>query len=79
MLVPYYLMYSYLYYDKNESMVTDEEYDMICKRLYDEWYGIEHHHKHLIDRDSLASGTGFHIKYNERIKGAALHLIKHSP
>ena len=76
MLVPYYLMYSYLYYKKNESIVNDAEYDMICKRLYDEWNDIEHHHKHLVDRDSLIAGTGYYIKYDERIKGAAIALLQ---
>ena len=33
MLVPYYLMYSYLNYKKNESIVNDAEYDIICKRF----------------------------------------------
>ena len=76
MLVPYYLMYSYLYYEKNESIVNDAEYDMICKRLYDEWENVEHYHKHLVDRDSLIAGTGYTIVYNERIKGAAMHFLQ---
>ena len=29
MLVPYYLMYSYLYYEKDSPIVTDAEYDTI--------------------------------------------------
>ncbi len=76
MLVPYYLMLSYLYYEENESIVDDIEYDTICKRLYNEWDNIEHHHKHLVDRSSLAAGTGYHMKYNGRIKHAAIHLMK---
>ena len=27
MLVPYYLMYSYAYYQENESLISDAEYD----------------------------------------------------
>ena len=76
MLIPYYLMYSYLYYEKNKSIVTDDEYDMICKRLYDEWNDVEHYHKHLVDRDSLLAGTGYHIQFNERIKGGAMALMR---
>lgn len=74
-LVPYFLMASYLYYNINiESPMSDEEYDILCKRLYDEWDEIEHPHKHLIERDSLKSGTGYYInKYPMMVMGAALN------
>lgn len=78
MLVPYYLMYSYLYYEENESIVPDAEYDRICKTLYEKWNDIEHRHKNLIDKDTLLAGTGFQLKYPEMVKGAAKRLMKES-
>ena len=33
MLIPYYLMFSYLYYEKNISLVDDGEFDAMCKTL----------------------------------------------
>tara|TARA_B110000090_G_scaffold215_1_gene198 strand:- start:295 stop:585 length:291 start_codon:yes stop_codon:yes gene_type:complete len=76
MLVPYYLIHSYLYYEKDNPIVSDEEYDRICKMLYESYDTVKHCHKHLIDKETLLSGTGFHLKYNSRIRGAAIQLIK---
>ena len=74
MLVPYYLMYSYLYYEENESIVPDAEYDRICKTLYEKWNDIEHRHKNLIDKDTLLAGTGFQLKYHLNHMLVAHHL-----
>ena len=74
MLVPYYLMYSYLYYEKDISLVPDTEYDIICKRLYNEWNEVEHLHKHLVEKETLLAGTGYSLKYPEMVKGAAIAL-----
>ena len=51
MLVPYYLMYSYLYYEKDSPIISDAEYDTICKRLHDEWDNIEHYHSYQHPND----------------------------
>ena len=74
MLVPYYLMYSYLYYVKDISLIPDTEYDIICKRLYNEWDKVEHFHKHIVNKEALIAGTGYQLKYPERVKGAAIAL-----
>ena len=44
MLIPYYLMLSYLYYEKNITLIDDTEFDQMCKTLlekYDEVYRSE--------------------------------------
>jgi NAD-dependent DNA ligase len=76
MLVPYYLMHSYLYYVMNEPIIEDTEYDEICRELKEKWNSVEHYHKHLIDKQSLGAGTGYDIKYNNRIAQAAMELLK---
>ena len=78
MLVPYYLMYSYAYYKENESLVDDTEYDQICQDLITNWDTITHWHKPLLDLESLKAGTGYDIKYPNRVVGAAIALIKES-
>ena len=78
MLVPYYLMYSYAYYKENESLVDDTEYDQICQDLITNWDNITHWHKPLLDLESLKAGTGYDIKYPNRVVGAAIALIKES-
>ena len=74
MLVPYYMVYSYLYYVENISYVSDKEYDFICKTLYEEWDNVNHFHKYLIEKESLLSGTGYYLTYPDRVKYAALSL-----
>ena len=78
MLVPYYLMYSYAYYQENESLIEDAEYDQICQDLITNWDNITHWHKPLLDLESLKAGTGYDIKYPNRVVGAAIALIKES-
>ena len=76
MLVPYYLMFSYAYYKENESLIEDTEYDQICQDLITNWNDITHWHKRLLDFEALKAGTGYDIKYPERVVNAALALIK---
>ncbi len=76
MLVPYYLMFSYAYYKENESLIEDTEYDQICRDLITNWNDITHWHKKLLNLESLKAGTGYDIKYPERVVNAALALIK---
>jgi len=78
MLVPYYLMFSYAYYKENESLITDSEYDQICRDLITNWNDITHWHKPLLDLESLKAGTGYDIKYPNRVVAAAIALIKES-
>ena len=61
----FYLMASYLYYIHDESMLLDEEYDAICKRLYKEWKNITHVHKKIVKKTYLQTGSGFSIKEHE--------------
>lgn len=68
MLVPWYLMASYLYYEEASheySIMTDAQYDKICAQLLSHWDEITHRHKYLIDKDSLSAGTGFTLNYKK--------------
>jgi NAD-dependent DNA ligase len=69
-------MFSYAYYKENESLITDSEYDQICRDLITNWNDITHWHKPLLDLESLKAGTGYDIKYPNRVVTAALSLIK---
>ena len=74
MLIPYYLMFSYLYYEKNISLIDDAEFDGMCKTLLDKLDTLTHMHKHLVKKESLTAGTGFDIKYTNLIKDSAIKL-----
>ena len=63
--VSWYLVHSFLYYQCDTSLISDDEYDMLCKRLFKEWSKIKHKHKKLLDKDSLKAGSGFHLRYKD--------------
>jgi NAD-dependent DNA ligase len=63
-------------YEMDESVISDEEYDWICKELDKKWDEVEHQHKHFVDRDALSAGTGFQLrKYPARVEFAAKQLL----
>ena len=74
MLIPYYLMLSYLYYEKDITLIDDTEFDQMCKTLLDKLDGLTHMHKHLVKKESLTAGTGYDIVYTEMIKNSAMKL-----
>lgn len=60
-LVAKYLIHSYLYYILDDSIIPDQEYDMLCKELLENIDTITHPHKYLIDVEALKAGSGFQI------------------
>jgi hypothetical protein len=76
-LVPIYLMSSYLYYEQDDSVLDDTQFDYLCKKLYDNWDKVEHMHKPLIDKANLKAGSGYGIQYTNMIIGGALSWQKH--
>ncbi|WOE76309.1 DNA ligase LigA-related protein [Alterisphingorhabdus coralli] len=77
MLVPWFLMASYAYYEKDDPFLTDSFYDKMCLMLIKQWDQIEHRHKTFIDRDALGAGSAYHIDWSQLptiIKDAADHL-----
>ena len=74
MLVPYYLMFSYLYYEKDVSLIEDTEFDKLCQTLREKYDSVEHMHKHLVSKESLTAGTGYDIVYTNMIKDSAMKL-----
>lgn len=60
-----YLFHSYLYYKRHISVISDEEFDNICKILLENWDNVEHRFKYLITIDDLRAGTGYAIQFPE--------------
>lgn len=71
-----YLMTSYQYYMLNRSIITDHDYDRLCKELYQGWRNIRHQHKHLVDRQQLYAGTGYAIEYPTMVVGGAMRMLE---
>jgi hypothetical protein len=76
MLIPHYLMHSYLYYVMDDPVVSDAMFDTICKRLLVELDGLSHRHKGLVDKDLLVAGSGFNLQFPGMVAGAAQWMHK---
>ncbi len=76
MLVPWYLMASYLYYCCDRSLLSDACYDELCRRLALRWRGIKHPHKSHVNYADLAAGTCLksYEEYPGIVRGAATAL-----
>jgi len=73
-LVKDYLIHSYLYYILDNSVISDGEYDTLCKELLQS--DIEHP---LVDKGALAAGSGYSIKdYPIEIVEEAKELLKNT-
>ena len=70
-----YLMTSFLYYCMNRSLITDHDYDRLCKELYEGWHTLKHPHKTLTDRGHLLAGTGYAIRYPLVVRNAATYML----
>ena len=57
MLVPYYIMMAYRYYEKDDPIVSDALFDKTAKKLLSEWENISHVHKEYLNKDMLEAGT----------------------
>lgn len=67
-LVNTYIFASVLYYEFDISIITDFEFDMLCKKLlerYDEIMldqKVKNAHKKLLEKDILEAGSGYHLR-----------------
>ena len=69
MYIPWYLMAAYAYYEDDDPIISDRLFDLIAKRILENWDQIEHIHKSYITKDMLQAGT-YIGEYPTRIKGA---------
>jgi len=52
-----YLVHSYIYYQLDNSVISDGDYDSMAKYILEHWDDLEHPHKHLISKEALSAGT----------------------
>ena len=60
-----YLMASYCYYLRYQSVMPDSEYDAMTKTLLKHLDEFQHQHKHLVDKEDLAVGILFKMKFED--------------
>ena len=73
MLVPWYLMASYAYYEEDNPILEDATFDRLAKILLKDWDEVEHFHKHILTKEMLEAGT-FQGEYPSRVKYAIQDL-----
>jgi hypothetical protein len=73
MMVPWYLMASYAYYEEDDAIFSDGFFDDMGKTMLACWDDIEHFHKEYITKGDLEAGT-FLGKYPSRVKGGLTSL-----
>jgi len=78
MMVPWYLMASYAYYEESDPIFSDYFYDTLAQRMIVEWENINHFHKQLISLDDLTAGC-YIGEYPKRIINALKHLRTCTP
>ena len=78
-LVRRFLVHSFLYYQLDESIISDENYDQICVQLKEAIKGQDKYLYQSIVENSLGNeGSGFSIhrkNYPPEIISAAFHLL----
>lgn len=73
MMVPWYLMAAYAYYEQDNPILSDSFFDDLAKTLLTVWNDVEHRHKEYITVDMLNAGT-YIGKYPGIVEGAVLEL-----
>jgi hypothetical protein len=73
MMVPWYLMASYAYYEEDAPILSDSMFDKLAKKLIDNWDTIEHQHKERLNLDMLYAGT-YIGEYPSRVEGGLQQL-----
>lgn len=75
MMVPWYLMASYAYYEQDDAIFSDGFFDDMGKTMLACWDDIKHFHKEHITKGDLEAGT-FLGKYPSRVEGGLNALRK---
>lgn len=77
-LVPYYLMSCFLYYHKNDQVLSDSDYNKVCDRLLENYDKIEHPHKHLVTIEDLKSQGSPSIEFPRIVMCSAIEWLGES-
>lgn len=79
LMVSWWLMASYAYYEMDDPIIDDATYDWLGRSIADAWDTIEHPHKDLLGGPEAVRHTGHHIQYPERVKRALGSLLRSLP
>lgn len=63
--ISFWLVSSYCYYIRHESLMSDQAFDKMSKWMLDNYDSLEHNHKHLITKEMLEAGSGYNLNEND--------------
>jgi len=69
MIVPFYLMCAYAYYEKDEPIASDAFFDNLAKVYLEKYDELTHRHRDVVSKEDLEAGT-FMGKYPSIVEGA---------
>ena len=75
-MLSWWLMASYAYYEINNPIMLDHEFDNLTKQLKKRWDEVDHPHKHLVTQSHLDATTGYDIKYPTIVKHSVYSILK---
>ena len=75
-LISDFMIYSFAYYELGHSFISDNEFDILCDKIKENYNKINHPHKKLIK--NLNSYSGYYLKgsYPTIVKVCALEMLK---
>ena len=73
MMVPWYLMAAFAYYEQDDPILSDSCFDRLAKKMLEHWDELTHQHKECITKDDLYAGS-FLGKYPSRVEGGLKSL-----
>jgi hypothetical protein len=65
-MIKEYLIYCYLYYGMDESIISDGKFDKLCKQLLANWDNYQSAYKKYISKNDLEAGTGYTLFYDHK-------------
>lgn len=76
LLIPHYLIHSWLYYERDLTVISDVYYDKLCHDLMTKLPTLSHPHKYLVEGEALRAGTAYHLRdrYPAIVEHAASRL-----
>jgi NAD-dependent DNA ligase len=75
LLVPWFLMACFAYYELGRPIMSDAEFDHLVGLLAEHWEVIDHPHKKLIDPEIFSVGSGFALDYPSIVRFSTMDLV----
>ena len=80
MIIREYAAHSYIYYEKNTSLISDADYDQLCKWLCDNYSWMKPYDTNgYLDKDLLKCGSGYNISVCGLTRDYAELLLQDQP